>query len=69
MYGRGQQKPGVGFGPPVTPTVIKGLLIAKRFVALAAQIRSGFAAAALVERYDIREFPIKGRELKDSVLS
>jgi len=34
VYGRGQQQPGVGFGPPVTPTVIKGLLIANGVVFL-----------------------------------
>ena len=28
MYGRGQQTPGFGIGPPVTPPVVKNLLIA-----------------------------------------
>ncbi len=34
MYGRGYQQPGMGFGPPVTPPIIKGLLIANGVVFL-----------------------------------
>ena len=32
MYGRGQQNPGMGIGPPVTPPVVKRLLIANAVV-------------------------------------
>jgi membrane associated rhomboid family serine protease len=32
VYGRGQQTPGFGFGPPVTPPIIKNLLIANAAV-------------------------------------
>lgn len=35
MYGRGYQSQGLGIGPPITPPVIKGLLIANGVVFLA----------------------------------
>ena len=34
MYGRGYQNPGLGFGPPVTPPIVKQLLIANAIVFL-----------------------------------
>ena len=46
MYGRGPQQPGTSFGPPVTPPVVKQLLIinAVVFVAQQAFARGGFSA-------------------------
>ncbi len=32
MYGRGQQTPGLGFGPPVTPPIVRNLMIANAAV-------------------------------------
>ena len=42
MYGRGQGTPGMGFGPPVTPPIIKQLLIANAAI-FVVQILSGGA--------------------------
>ena len=41
MYGRGYRQPGIGFGPPVTPDVIKQLLIVNFVVFVAQQLRPG----------------------------
>ena len=38
MYGRGQRSPGLGFGPPVTPPVIKRILIAIGVIFLAQHV-------------------------------
>ena len=48
MYGRGQT-PGMGFGPPVTPTIVKQLLIANAVV---------FFLQALLARYKVAVGPI-----------
>ena len=39
MYGRGYRQSGISFGPPVTPDVIKQLLVANFVVYLAQQLR------------------------------
>ena len=41
MYGRGYRQAGMGFGPPVTPDVIKQLLIVNFVVFVAQQLRPG----------------------------
>jgi membrane associated rhomboid family serine protease len=41
LYGRGQRQPGLGFGPPLTPDVIKQLLIANAVVFVAQMLRPG----------------------------
>ena len=46
MYGRGYQPGGLGFGPPITPPVVKQLLIAN-FAVFAAQILGGLGRLPL----------------------
>jgi membrane associated rhomboid family serine protease len=41
VYGRGYRQPGIGFGPPVTPDVIKQLLLVNFVVYVAQQLRPG----------------------------
>jgi len=39
VYGRGYRQPGLGFGPPITPDVIKQLLVVNFVVYVAQQLR------------------------------
>ena len=48
MHGRGYQSPGFGFGPPVTPPIIKQLLIANGIVFLLQMLYPGLVSAAAV---------------------
>ncbi len=41
MYGRGYRQAGMGFGPPITPDVIKQLLVVNFVVFVAQQLRPG----------------------------
>ena len=41
MYGRGYRQAGIGFGPPITPNVIKQLLVVNFVVFVAQQLRPG----------------------------
>jgi membrane associated rhomboid family serine protease len=41
VYGRGYRQPGIGIGPPITPDVIKQLLIANAVVFVAQQVFPG----------------------------
>ncbi len=43
MYGRGYQSPGMGFGPPVTPPVIKQLLIANAVLFVLSRLSENLA--------------------------
>jgi membrane associated rhomboid family serine protease len=42
VYGRGQRSPGLGFGPPVTPPIVKQLLIANAAVFIAQMLFAGY---------------------------
>jgi membrane associated rhomboid family serine protease len=48
VHGRGYQSPGFGFGPPVTPPIIKHLLIANGVVFLLQMLYPGLVSAAAV---------------------
>jgi len=41
VYGRGYRQAGIGFGPPITPNVIKQLLVVNFVVFVAQQLRPG----------------------------
>jgi membrane associated rhomboid family serine protease len=44
VYGRGSQTPGLGFGPPVTPPIVKNLMIANAVVFVLQYLFSGQGA-------------------------
>ena len=48
MHGRGYQSPGLGFGPPVTPPIIKQLLIANGIVFLLQMLYPDLVGVAAV---------------------
>jgi membrane associated rhomboid family serine protease len=48
VHGRGYQSPGLGFGPPVTPPIIKQLLIANGIVFLLQMLYPGLVGVAAV---------------------
>lgn len=49
MYGRGYQSGGLGFGPPITPDVIKQLLIANAAVFALSVLAHGWGHAGLLD--------------------
>ena len=48
MHGRGQQTPGFGIGPPVTPPVVKNLLIALGVIFVAQHVILGPGAVRVL---------------------
>ena len=48
MHGRGYHSPGLGFGPPVTPPIVKYLLIANGIVFVLQMLYPGLIAVAAV---------------------
>ena len=48
MYGRGTQTPGFGFGPPVTPPIVKNLLIANGIIFVLQMVYPGLVGMAAI---------------------
>jgi membrane associated rhomboid family serine protease len=49
VHGRGHQSPGLGFGPPVTPPIIKQLLIANAVVFVGQMLMPGIEAYGAIQ--------------------